>query len=75
MRVMVKNPEGFCEVVVIEKAAIALAGNTLLLNFGNRTCIYIDVGTNFMAHSKLNCLLENGYVDLSQFAADYKKIA
>lgn len=70
MRVMIKNIEGRCEVLLVEKAAIALLNSELRLTLPNSAgIIFVDVGTNSTAHQKLAELLENGWVDLSDYYA------
>lgn len=74
MRAMIKDQDGCTEVVLINKASLATAGNRLVLTRSDRhEWIYVDIN-NWTAHAVLLNLLENGYADLSDYAANYKKL-
>ena len=74
MRVMLKNTDGCTEVVLIDKASLATAGNQLILTrTDSHEWIYVDIN-NWTAHAVLLNLLENGYADLSDYAASHKKL-
>ena len=75
MRVMLKNPEGCWEILLVEKASVALSGNVLRLVCAGNVCVDVDVGSNYTAHMHMNELLKDGYTKLSDFYADYKQCA
>ena len=68
MRVKIKNVEGNYEVFNVEKVAIAMINHNLRLTLPNNAGIlFVDVESNYSAHARLNELLENGWVDLSEY--------
>lgn len=70
MRVKINNIEGRHEVVLIDNASIALSDNQLRLTLRDKGgIVFVDVGSNYKAHEELDKLLENGWVDLSNYYA------